>query len=198
MPFWGLRRSEAEKIEWGEISDEFIEVKAHKAKTRRRRLVPISSHLRAWLECARQIGGKLPSLNYADKFKRTLQKAGLRAGWPQNALRHSFASYHYAKYRNENETAALMGNSPQMIFAHYRELVRPALGDAFFALLPPADAVPRVRIARAKQTLPVSMTDCLISAQASPELCAPQHEEKHGKRGNAATVDLKAQAGKTC
>jgi len=29
---------------------------------------------------------------------------------------HSFASYHFAKHKNENETAALMGNSPQMIF----------------------------------------------------------------------------------
>lgn len=30
----------------------------------------------------------------------------------------------------------MMGNSPQMVFAHYRELVRPAEAEAFFALLP--------------------------------------------------------------
>jgi hypothetical protein len=88
--------------------------------------------LRAWLDCARAIGGKLPAVNYADKFKRALEKSRLRAESPQNALRHSFASYHYARHRNENETAALMGNSQQMVFAHYRELVRPAEGGSLF------------------------------------------------------------------
>ena len=146
--FGGVRRAEAEKIAWTEIGAEFIEIKAEKAKTRRRRLILVSTQLRAWLEYARETGGKLPALNYADKFKRTLEKAGLRAEWPQNALRHSFASYHYAKYRNENETAALMGNSPQMIFAHYRELVRPADADSFFNILPPINASNRSLVAR--------------------------------------------------
>ena len=146
--FGGLRRAQAEKIEWEEIGGEFIEVKAHKAKTRRRRLVPVSAHLRAWLDCTRAIGGKLPAVNYADKFKRALDKSRLRAGWPQNALRHSFASYHYARHRNENETAALMGNSPQMVFAHYRELVRPAEAEAFFGIMPPPDALARAEAAR--------------------------------------------------
>jgi len=111
-------------------------------------LILVSTQLRAWLECTRETGGKLPAVNYADKFKRTLEKAGLRAEWPQNALRHSFASYHYAKHRNENETAALMGNSPQMIFAHYRELVRPADADSFFNIMPPTNASNRSLVAR--------------------------------------------------
>jgi site-specific recombinase XerD len=166
--FGGIRRAEAEKIEWAEIGAEFIEIKAEKAKTRRRRLIPISAQLRAWLDCSRKIGGKLPAVNYADKLKRTLEKAGLRAEWPQNALRHSFASYHYAKHRNENETAALMGNSPQMIFAHYRELVRPADADAFFRILPPPDARARARAARAaRRHLPPragKVTEEIISA----------------------------------
>jgi len=147
--FGGIRRAEAEKITWTEIGKQFIEIKAAKAKTRRRRLVKISQQLRAWLDCARAVGGKLPAVNYADKLKKTLEKARLRAEWPQNALRHSFASYHYGKYRNENETAALMGNSPQMIFAHYRQLVRPAESNAFFRIMPPPDAAARARAARA-------------------------------------------------
>src|SRR5882672_10294846 len=44
--FGGLRRSEAEQLEWTEISNEFVEVKAHKAKTRQRRLIRISPQLR--------------------------------------------------------------------------------------------------------------------------------------------------------
>src|SRR5206468_12934925 len=120
-------------------------------KTRQRRLIPISSQLRAWLDTARAVGGKLPSINYADKLKRVLQKAKLRQDWPQNALRHSFASYHFAKHKNENETASLMGNSAQMVFQHYRELVRPADAEAFFAIMPPPDAVARATTARARR-----------------------------------------------
>jgi len=170
--FGGLRRAEAEKIEWEEIGPEFIEIKAHKAKTRHRRLVPISAYLRAWLDCARQVDGKLPAVNYADKFKRALDKAKLRANWPQNGLRHSFASYHYAKYRNENETAALMGNSPQMVFAHYRELVRPAQAEAFFGLLPPPDALARAQAARARPARPIALLPGDLTRQEVPELCA--------------------------
>lgn len=115
--FGGLRRSEAEQLEWSEISEEFVEVKAHKAKTRQRRLVPVSAQLAAWLKTAREVDGKLPSINYADKLKMVLEKSKLRADWPQNALRHSFASYFFAQSKNENETAQRMGNSPQMIFS---------------------------------------------------------------------------------
>ena len=41
--FGGIRRAEAEKIKWAEIGAKFIEIKAEKAKTRRRRLIPIAS-----------------------------------------------------------------------------------------------------------------------------------------------------------
>jgi integrase len=146
--FGGLRRSEAEQLEWSEISEEFVEVKAHKAKTRQRRLVPVSTQLAAWLKTASEIDGKLPSINYADKLKLVLGKSKLRADWPQNALRHSFASYFFAQSKNENETAQRMGNSPQMIFQHYREMVRPAAAEEFFAIMPPADAEKRAEVAR--------------------------------------------------
>jgi hypothetical protein len=162
--FGGLRRAEAEQIEWTEISDEFVEVKAHKAKTRQRRLVPISPQLRAWLDTAKAVGGKLPALNYADKLKLILEKAKLRAEWPQNALRHSFASYHFAKHKNENETAALMGNSPQMVFQHYRELVRPAEAESFFAIMPPPDAVARASAARKRRPGVMSLRESKITA----------------------------------
>lgn len=165
--FAGIRRAEAEKLEWAEIGAEFIEIKAEKAKTRRRRLIKISPQLCAWLESARAIGGKLPAVNFPNKFKRTLEKAGLNEDWPQNALRHSFASYHYTKYRNENETAAIMGNSPQMVFGHYRELVRPIEAEKFFNIMPPPDAAARAtaRINRPKlPPLPGKITAEILSA----------------------------------
>ncbi len=162
--FGGLRRSEAEELEWSEISDDFVEVKAHKAKTRRRRLIPVTQQLKAWLDTARAVGGELPAINYADKLKLVLEKAKLRAEWPQNALRHSFASYHFAKFKSENETASLMGNSPQMVFQHYREIVRPVVADAFFALMPPQDAAARATEARKSRPRAMPPRDSKITA----------------------------------
>ena len=162
--FGGLRRSEAEELSWDAIGDEFVEVKAHLAKTRRRRLNKITPQLRAWLDLAHDIGGKLPAINYADKLKLILEKAQLRQEWDQNALRHSFASYHYAKFKNENETAALMGNSPQMVFQHYRELVKPEVAERYFAIMPPADALDRAKVARKRKPRAMPPRESKITA----------------------------------
>jgi hypothetical protein len=51
-------------------------------------------------------------------------------------LRHSFISYRVAEIQNANQVALEAGNSPQMIFQHYRELVRPAEAKKWFALKP--------------------------------------------------------------
>jgi hypothetical protein len=42
--------------------------------------------------------------------------------WKHNALRHSFCSYRLADVKSAAEVALVAGNSPQMIFQHYREL----------------------------------------------------------------------------
>jgi hypothetical protein len=56
--------------------------------------------------------------------------------WKHNALRHSFISYRVADIQNVAQVALEAGNSPQMIFQHYRELVRPAEAKAWFAIVP--------------------------------------------------------------
>jgi integrase len=56
--------------------------------------------------------------------------------WKHNALRHSFISYRVADIQNVAQVALEAGNSPQMIFKHYRELVRPDAAKAWFAIVP--------------------------------------------------------------
>ena len=58
--------------------------------------------------------------------------------WKHNALRHSFISYRVADIQNVAQVALEAGNSPQMIFQHYRELVRPAAAKEWFAIEPNA------------------------------------------------------------
>ncbi len=134
--FGGIRPEESQRLEWANIGPEFIEIPGLKSKTRRRRLVPITLQLRAWLDVAREAGSELPVRNFPNKFNRVRRLAKVLDGWPHDAMRHSFASYHLAKHRNENETAMVMGNSPQMLFSHYRELVRPDEAAKFFSIMP--------------------------------------------------------------
>lgn len=56
--------------------------------------------------------------------------------WKHNALRHSFISYRLAAVKNTAQVALEAGNSPQMIFRHYRELVRPVDAEKWFAVTP--------------------------------------------------------------
>lgn len=56
--------------------------------------------------------------------------------WKHNALRHSFISYRVAQTQNVAQVALEAGNSPSMIFKHYRELVQPKEAKAWFAITP--------------------------------------------------------------
>jgi integrase len=56
--------------------------------------------------------------------------------WKRNGLRHSFISYRVAQINDVAKVALEAGNSPQMIFQHYRELVRPAVAVEWFNVMP--------------------------------------------------------------
>ena len=126
-----------------------IEVKGVKAKTRQRRIVSVSGALSAWLAVAPKTPRPAPSRNEdvcGERLKNLYSQERDESGailreaivspWPHNALRHSFGSYHYARHRDENQTAAEMGNSPAMVFRHYRAVVTPDAATKFWKLLP--------------------------------------------------------------
>ena len=66
--------------------------------------------------------------------RETASKAALR--WKPNALRHSFISYRLAEVQNAAQVALEAGNSSQMVFKHYGELVKPADADKWFNVQP--------------------------------------------------------------
>ena len=68
--------------------------------------------------------------------KVTCLSRSLGIEWPHNVLRHSFISYRIAKVKNANEVALEAGNSPDIIFRHYRELATEDQADAWFAIRP--------------------------------------------------------------
>lgn len=68
--------------------------------------------------------------------------------WKHNALRHSFCSYRLADVKSAAQVALEAGNSPQMIFEHYRELVSESAAKGWFAIMPEAAKAVRERVER--------------------------------------------------
>lgn len=132
--FAGLRRSELERLEECEIhlDQRRIEITAAKSKTRRRRLVTIQDNLAAWLALTDGIPGDMEK-----RVTQAWKKAGVP--WPRNAPRHSFVSYHLARFENAAKTALEAGHTEQMLFAHYRELVTPAAAAEYWSIVPPME-----------------------------------------------------------
>lgn len=155
LPYWaigafaGLRSSEIERLDWREIDFEggFIEVKASKSKTASRRIVAMQANLQEWLlPYAAEKGSVCPTA-LRTKLEGDRERAGLLKKWPQNALRHSFGSYHLAKFNDAAKLALEMGNSPAMIFRHYREIVKPKDAVKFWNIKPSIEDKVIARIA---------------------------------------------------
>jgi integrase len=137
--FAGLRRAELERLDWSEIDFEsgLIEVKAEKSKTAQRRHVQIQPNLREWLLPLRKLKGNVtPALGFRESFDQARENADITE-WPDNALRHSFASYHLAHFKNAASTALELGHHDSRVtFAHYRELVRPKEAARYWSIKP--------------------------------------------------------------
>ena len=133
--FAGLRTAELQRIDWSEIDLDrgFITVAASKAKTRRRRVVPLSENLKLWLTPIRQASGPI-CVHVCAQHAAREKCEGFK--WAKNGLRHSFISYRLAILHDTARVALEAGNSPQVIFSHYRELVTPEAAKAWFDVKP--------------------------------------------------------------
>ena len=143
--FAGIRSAEIRRLDWEDIKWErgHIEIAGRKAKTASRRLAPLSDNLKAWLAPWRQESGPIISLtDPSGTLGDTAVKAKIPGGWRQNGLRHSFISYRVAETGDVARTALEAGNSPKMIFRHYREVVDEQAAEAWFSIMPPDGWVP--------------------------------------------------------
>ena len=156
VPFWsigafaGVRRAEIERMDWSDIDFDaaLIEVKARHSKTGTRRHIPMQPNLIAWLLPHQKQSGALcpPSLRLLVDLDR--ERAGLKQEWPRNALRHSFGSYHLARFTNAPALALQMGNSPDIIFKHYRQLVKPRDAEKYWQIAPLQSSAKILRLAK--------------------------------------------------
>ena len=139
--FAGLRRAELERLDWSEIDfdENLIEVTAKKAKTARRRLVEMQPNLREWLLPLRKHAGKITPANFRKQFE-AVRTAARIPEWPDNALRHSFASYHIAHFKDAKSLALEMGHTTTtLIFSNYRQLVKPKEAERYWNIKPQSE-----------------------------------------------------------
>ena len=134
--FAGIRMAELERLDWKAVDLErrFIEIRAGQAKTASRRVIPISDNLAAWLTPLER-KGKIVRTKELQTHVPALARA-LKMEWPRNVLRDSFISYRIAIVQSADQVALEAGNSPSIIFKHYRELTTPEVAEKWFSILP--------------------------------------------------------------
>lgn len=134
--FGGLRPSEAQQLEWGNIGDGEIRIVAGRGKKRANRFVTINPTLRAFLA----LGGELPiketkSRKARELLKRICARDGVAFTWPADGLRHSFVSYSFAIH-GEHHTAKEAGHRTEVMHKNYKALVTRDSAEKFWRLLP--------------------------------------------------------------
>jgi integrase len=141
--FAGLRTSEIMRLDWADIRTEngnphiVVEKGKVKKRTKSRRIVPMPVNLKAWLTTCRKEQGPVwkwsePQLHV--RLRELAEKAEVDR--KPNAARHSFISYRMAIAKNDTAVSLEAGNSAQMIYSNYRELVTEDDAQKWFGIVP--------------------------------------------------------------
>jgi len=136
--FSGVRIAEIQRMRWEMIDWEEGEIRlpGEITKTGNPRNIDIFDALRAWIGANPPKEGKIVSSSKLYFRRKELFRL---AGVPRksNALRHSFASYHAAKFRDPGNLQLLLGQeTPSVMFRHYITATRKTDAIAFFGLRP--------------------------------------------------------------
>jgi integrase len=127
-------------LDWSDVNWRagIIVVRPETAKTKCKRVVPINTALRAWLEPHAKESGAI-AVNDPRKYNcgnsETKRLGKILGGWKQNALRHSFISYRAAQV-GLGKTAMEAGNSESEAKRSYNDAMSEAEAVEYFAILP--------------------------------------------------------------
>ena len=141
--YCGIRSDELQKLRWENVhfAQRTVTIDSKIAKKRRQRIVPLNETAAAWLaHCVRRTGPIVDAVNFRKRFDAWRKAAGVTS-WPDNALRHSFGSYHLARYGDQVKTAMIMGHrDTEVLHRHYKALCSAGDAKRFWKLRPVAKA----------------------------------------------------------
>jgi len=117
--FAGLRQSELQRLRWEDIGEKYIRIRGAEKRTKSTRLVEIQPNLIACINSFKSHSGLVVTVsNVANALGRISKRSGVQQ--VHNTLRHSYGSYRLAIIQDAAQVSFEMGNSPQMVFKHYR------------------------------------------------------------------------------
>ena len=135
--FAGLRPElEATGIDWVDVTTSHITVDASIAKDGETRIIePLAPNLVEWIKVIGSSGmNPLPLRNLKRRWERAREVIGY---WPHDAMRHSYASYHFAMYRDDGLTAKNLGHpNPTLLRKDYNNAVTRSEAERFWAIAP--------------------------------------------------------------
>ena len=138
--FVGMRCQEIMRLSWSDIllDHKCVRVSQLITKTGRRRIATLPDNAVAWLHRVGTKTGRVVPESIVQNFHRETNRVAERAGvvWKPNGLRHSYVTYSMALARNAWEVSEQVGNSPDVLQAHYKGLVLPSEANEWFALTP--------------------------------------------------------------
>lgn len=136
--FAGVRPVELTRLKWGAVRNGFIHLTPEVTKTAQVRNVEIEPNLAAWLEST---GDHSPEDSICPRWwdyknRQTRKTSGLVNR--QDTARHSYATYHLAKYKDRTALEENLGHTTgsAMLMRHYRAAATPDQAEEYWAIFP--------------------------------------------------------------
>lgn len=128
--FAGCRSAEIHRLDWADVNmdERFVTVESEKSKTGKRRIVPISDNLYAWLlPLVKKTGWVCPHFSkdstLLKEFSKAWKSAKILVRRVNNGFRHSYASYRLQEVKSPAQVAWEMNTSERKLKDNYLELV---------------------------------------------------------------------------
>lgn len=145
--FCGVRVDEVDRTQWEDVNFELKNISLAGAITKKgkRRTNPISDNALMWLRNCYDLGkfkvGRIAPNDYQQRMRRIRRRAGLTAeDYLQNAMRHSFCSYHLERFKTAAETAWMLGHpNPVLLYNTYNGMVSATAAKEYWRIYPPTD-----------------------------------------------------------
>ena len=145
--FLGVRPDESLRLHWEHFDFEARELtippEIAKGGEKHARINQIPPNAMAWLTPYTSFsqGKILEGIYLKSAFDKRMRAARTSAGWPpgtwpQNALRKTFISCHFACYSNAPLTAAIAGTSESVIFSNYRSMIKKTEASKLWEIYP--------------------------------------------------------------
>jgi len=142
--FAGLRNDTAAQIVAAEIQPDGLRIPAAKIKTAQPQYLDgLPANLFAWLKWSKPEEWTMTRRQYAEAKADAFTRA--KVPHPHNCLRHGFASYHVAAFKEPGKTSVIMCHtSLKLLWAVYRGIATEADGQKVFQIMPPILGAGRV------------------------------------------------------